>query len=338
MLAIVRPGWQLNTTLCNCDRAETVGLMDVDIPSYCNKPAQREMEKTSNYDFYIAEEPHGQWTGYACWAWIHEKTIDGYFFGSYDTKERTSAVAVTKDECWMMANFLDCAGNKMKTDGEISYYKEFADGQGQWMQTKIYAVKQCEVRTITLSKDCPTCPVVSAFGPLTNDSELSYIVRHQVSIVWKPPKLQEKKPCSLKRIHTGAGHVSAMDEKLVKLTDAKDQLDFILQRKTVKMCDQKMHKLVNIERGFVKLETDYFQRWTTLQNAVSKLCLTNLTSPRQTTENCTQEETQRVEIGEDNIVRDYTTQQCFTLEPSAWGPTMLIMPTKIELCSSESKR
>lgn len=323
-------GWSLKATLCNCDRVETIGLMDMEPPTYCAKQPEEENNKTSQYQFFVAKESHGEWKGYACWAWIHEKTIDGYFFGAFDTKEKVAATPVTQDECWKMANFLDCAGNKMISEGDISYFKAYAEGKGEWMQTKIFTMKQCEVRTITLSKDCPTCPVVSAFGPLTNDSSLSFVVHHQVSIVWKPPRIFEEKPCNLKQVHTGNGRVAAIDEQSIRLTDTSGQLDYIFQRQAVEICNQTMHKLMNIESGFIRLENDYFQSWTTLRNAVTKTCLTR---DLLSLEPCTQSEDQRFTIDGKGILHAALKLSCFTVVEAILSDRKLNLPAQGDACN-----
>ena len=69
-----------NITVCDCGRAEVIGLMDVQQPSYCDKTVTMVNPVITNYDFYVVQEPHSVWTGDMCMTWRKERKITGYFF------------------------------------------------------------------------------------------------------------------------------------------------------------------------------------------------------------------------------------------------------------------
>jgi hypothetical protein len=92
---VILPTSSLNITICDCNKPESIGLLDAELPSYC----QEEKEETpiiKKYKFFIKEEPHAQWEGFLCKTWIKTKKIEGFFFGGYDTVFTTSVRPVTE--------------------------------------------------------------------------------------------------------------------------------------------------------------------------------------------------------------------------------------------------
>ena len=67
-----------NITVCDCGRAEVIGLMDVQQPSYCDKTVTMVYPVIINYDFYVVQEPHSVWTGDMCMTWRKERKITGH--------------------------------------------------------------------------------------------------------------------------------------------------------------------------------------------------------------------------------------------------------------------
>ncbi len=43
---------------------------------------------------------------------------------------------------------LDCFGNKMVTEGDISFYHVLPEGDGKWWSTQSYSTRQCQVKPI----------------------------------------------------------------------------------------------------------------------------------------------------------------------------------------------
>ena len=55
----------LNITVCDCSKPASIGLLDVELPAYC----QSQVDKSKiikNYNFYVKEEPHAHWDGFMC--------------------------------------------------------------------------------------------------------------------------------------------------------------------------------------------------------------------------------------------------------------------------------
>ena len=75
---VILPTSSLNITICDCNKPESIGLLDAELPSYC----QEEIEETpiiKKYKFFIKEEPHAQWEGFLCRTWIKLKRSTDYF-------------------------------------------------------------------------------------------------------------------------------------------------------------------------------------------------------------------------------------------------------------------
>jgi hypothetical protein len=174
----------LNITVCDCGQAEVKGLMDIQQPLYCDKNLDNEKSVVENYNFYVTEEPHAIWKGHMCMTWVKQRVVTGYFFASYDTVDSMSIQTLSTIECQNMVETHDCDGNKMKEiSPNLFSYKASPNGKGTWMQTKVEKIKNCIVQEITLKKDCRTCPITSAFGILTNDSNASSAITHDSTII-----------------------------------------------------------------------------------------------------------------------------------------------------------
>ncbi|EFX64059.1 hypothetical protein DAPPUDRAFT_118580 [Daphnia pulex] len=50
-----------NITVCDCGRAEVIGLMDINLPSYCDDNITSTQSVMEAYEFYVTEEPHTVW-------------------------------------------------------------------------------------------------------------------------------------------------------------------------------------------------------------------------------------------------------------------------------------
>ena len=259
----------LNITVCDCKQAEVIGLMDVEQPFYCSKQ-NVSYPLLKNYRFFVKDEPHASWKGYACKAWIKQKHIEGFFFGGYDTTFSTSVEIVTDKECWRMVQAKDCAGHKMNgKDGTYSYVSS-PIGEGSWMRTVTYTVKNCIVQTITFKKNCVSCPITSPYGNLNNITIPPYAVQNDVALVWDPPKIPLQDQCILRQVHTGSGIAFTLDSNTFKLIDNPAQLEFHYFGNPNVLCNMTLHKLKNIDGAYLQLSP---KNWSYIYNVENNLCL-----------------------------------------------------------------
>ena len=123
----------INVTVCDCKTPMTIGLMDLQLPTYCKKNGLNNLVQ-KKYEFYIAKNPHITWTAHVCSSWIKIKLIDGYFFGAFDTKERSSSKSLSISDCWRMIETNSCGGNQMIVEGNLHYFKTDPEGEGTKMR------------------------------------------------------------------------------------------------------------------------------------------------------------------------------------------------------------
>jgi hypothetical protein len=58
----------------------------------------------------------------------------------------------------------------MKPNDGLYVYDANPEGEGAYMQTSVYQVRNCASQRMEISKDCELCPICSPYGILTNDS------------------------------------------------------------------------------------------------------------------------------------------------------------------------
>lgn len=264
----------LDINICDCSSAKMVGLMDVSTPDYCTSETKFDAKREALYSFHVDEEPHMTWKGYACWAWIQEKKIEGSFLYTFDTTFRKTAVNISDEECRKMAITNKCFGNEMMKDGELSTFNQEPAGHGHWWSTDIYTAYQCQLREIELSKECTNCPIVSPFGVHDNSTSARTALHHMVRMVWQMPDIfTERNRCNLRGFQHGRGYLHSADNDTMRLTDPKNQLDYIFRTNTTILCNNMtLHKLVNMKNGFISL---FATPKTALrfQNKNTSLCL-----------------------------------------------------------------
>ena len=303
----------INITVCNCEQAEVVGLMDIQQPAYCDKQLIQKAPVIDKYEFFITEKPHAIWKGHLCMAWIKERTIDGYFFGSYDTIDTIRVQPVSAEECTKMKLMHDCAGNVMEeTKNKLFSFKASPTGEGYWMRTVKYSVKNCLVQEITLKKDCLDCPITSPYGVLTNKSETTSVVTHDSTIIWVTPTWKEDEKCSLKRVQTGMGIVTELDDGSSKLSDESNQLEFHFEKETTQICKHKFNKLKNIPGAYVQISGMTNRTGTHFYNKDLKKCLNSETL---TLERCSSTDAQKFNVVPNlpvqTEIKNATRKNCF---------------------------
>lgn len=274
LLGSFQMAWTLNITTCDCTQAEVMGLMDIQQPAYCDKKLKNLQPVVDKYEFYINEEPHATWKGHLCMAWLKERKVTGYFFGSYDTIDSMSIQTISEIECKKLVEVHDCDGNVMEeTSPNLFSYKASPTGEGSWMSTVVYTIKNCIVQQISLKRDCLNCPITSPFGILTNNSDETSVITHDATIIWSTPKLNNDEKCSLKRVHKGTAVITKMENELFKLVDETNQLEFHYSPEVITMCEHKFHKLVNIDTAYIQLPDKTNKTWTHFFNKNSSNCL-----------------------------------------------------------------
>lgn len=153
--------------ICNCTHPETKGIVNTAKPAYCQQGSTATNITEVHYVIH-AEERGMHWKGYACSQWLAQKEVSIFFWGSHDTILRKSILKVTPEECWKTITYQQMCGNSlMQPDGKTYKFIHEPTGEGKWMTTQKYTIKNCFTQEIPLSKECESCNISSPFGFLT---------------------------------------------------------------------------------------------------------------------------------------------------------------------------
>ena len=301
----------LNITVCDCSHADVIGLMDIQQPAYCDAKFIKQKPIVEKYEFYITEEPHTTWKGHLCMAWLKERKVTGYFFGSYDTIDSMSIQSVSVNECRNLIDTHDCAGNRMEeTSQNLFSYKASPKTEGSWMQTVTEAIRNCVVQEIVLKKDCLNCPITSPFGALTNNSNASSVITHDATIVWDLPTVSADERCSLKLVHQGTGVATQLENESFKFIDEVNQLEYHYKNEITEMCTHSFHKLLTINDAYIQFPDQINKTWIALYNQHTQNCLTQKDS-KQTTCATTDESQRFILLPDFSIHPSGQEEKCF---------------------------
>ena len=146
-------------TVCDCNKPNTRGLLDLTDPNYCgiqHTDYQKFYNMSVNYKIVTKQKHHLKFPGLTCSEWTQTKRITGSFwYWSYDTEHFHTTRAVTQDECWNMKQSQNCSGNKIiKNDKTYSFVQEPVR-EGSWNSIKEYSVINCLAHEITLRQEEP---------------------------------------------------------------------------------------------------------------------------------------------------------------------------------------
>ena len=266
---IINPSSALNITVCDCKTPQYIGIMDTETPAYC-RPKIETDPIIADYTFFIKEEPHMSWEGYVCKAWLKKKTIDGFFFGGYDTVFYSEIQHLSEDDCIRMQQTNICGENKMTEDGNQYVFTSEPTGEGVWMQTETFKAENCMLQKIISKKDCSACPVTSPFGPLKVNGYETFVFHEDSVIIWSKQNRNLEKECKIKQLRKSSGSIIKISENTYKLVDTPGQLDYIYTDEIQAICNYTLHKLKNINGAYVQIQP---KNKTHIFNLETKLCI-----------------------------------------------------------------
>ena len=61
----------LNVTVCDCSKPASIGLLNEELPEYCQSQVDKK-QILKNYKFFV-KEPHAHCNGFMCKTWIKRK-------------------------------------------------------------------------------------------------------------------------------------------------------------------------------------------------------------------------------------------------------------------------
>jgi len=174
--------------VCDCNKAKTRGILDVNRPYYCqpNKAVTPHHRRfATNYTLITKQKPTTTWKGWSCKQWVRSKKIVGSFWiGSYDTTYTQETHLVSPLECWEMVNNRKCGENAMQSGATSLSFTSSPVGEGKWYATKEYHVLNCLAEEITLRQHTEEGPIESPFGMLNATHSDRQLTHNHNTIVW----------------------------------------------------------------------------------------------------------------------------------------------------------
>ena len=221
--------------LCDCSNTENSGPIDFAPPPYCLDSRIVERPKEIEYKLYTKTKEPLTFTGYSCSQWLSLKEISTNLLFAHDTIFKKTVKQVSRDECWKTAiQPLTCDNQKMTKEGKTFKYVQEPEGEGQWMTTQRYMTRNC-ITQEPLWKNCPECPVQSAFGTLTNNTDDGFAIHNDITIVWLVPD-KKNVTCDMKKILEGSGNITHTKDHGI-IVDDINQIEILTVHNLTKLCN-----------------------------------------------------------------------------------------------------
>ena len=185
---IIHTVTNLYIPVCDCNKAKTRGILDVNKPYYCqtdHADAPHKNRLTTNYTLITKQKPTTTWKGWSCKQWVKSKKIVGSFWvGSFDTTYSQETHLVSASECWEMVNNKKCGENAMQSGATTLSFTASPVGEGKWYATREYHALNCLAEEITLRQETTEGPIESPFGMLNATQADHQIIYNHNTIVW----------------------------------------------------------------------------------------------------------------------------------------------------------
>jgi hypothetical protein len=237
MFSWFQSGFTMEITTCDCDNPVFIGVIDSDEPDLCREPLEDDYVDVV-YEVIEQVEPPLTNIGYLCRQWLRQKKITGYFFGGYDTVFQETPYETTPEECLRMASTKQCAGNSMVTQGRTASFNKPPEGEGVWMDIKVYTLFNCELEVFNVTQECFNCPIESPFGILSGDasSNKTSTRKGHLTYVWEKP-MAHPDHCTYDIVRKGFGVLHNLRDSTSRtLKDTNQQLEFIIGDKPETIC------------------------------------------------------------------------------------------------------
>ena len=254
-LSLLRLSSATEITVCNCLNPIFIGIIDTSIPDYCSYAVNTSITPVVYEEISKVAPPLTE-IGYLCRKWLRVKTIDGFFFGGFDTVYQQIPYDVSPEECVHMYKERKCESNIMEEHENGASFSIPPTGEGRWMCKVEHSIFNCELEIFQISQDCPECPIHSPFGILVDSKDESNIPNHKkghLTYVWnKPnPSLQQ---CNFKIIRSGIAYLhNSSNPSLRHLRDEENQLEFIFGIEEETVCNfQQAYKAKSIPDTYIR--------------------------------------------------------------------------------------
>ena len=216
----------LKITVCNCSTSYSLGMLDTEIPKFCNNLEAPQPAVIVDYALFGKGNQGFEWDATSCSKWIESQEKTTFFFGSTDTINHKYDASVTPDECAVSARFpFLCGENKITQFGSTYKFVKAPKAESNWMRMNFGNSTCCVTQKIKLYQPSPTCPISSPFGSINvTQFNSNYAFVNGITIIWETKR--HIKNCQFNEIHRGRGmlrpHATA-----ARLIDEQYQLEYL---------------------------------------------------------------------------------------------------------------
>ena len=114
----------LTITVCDCNKPETKGVLDLSNPKYCSETANYKAKPSivTQYDIITRKEPSVSFEGWMGLQWQKTRQVSCWFGGSCTIEHLIDAQTVCSEECWSfkermtMKNVMTMKCNRMNQE------------------------------------------------------------------------------------------------------------------------------------------------------------------------------------------------------------------------------
>ena len=309
---------QLKIEICDCNRPTTKGLLDLDLPEYCQTKSLENDKITSqfvDYNVITTKRQSTQWTGHACHQWLHTKTVVSYFFGAYDVSYSKQAQTIDDKACKKMMESKKCDMNNMVIRDKTYAFEAIPTGAGKYLQSVEYTTTNCILHTFQMTQNCENCQIITPFGTLDVDPKTQVAYKNYATIIWQTPKeLKFKTGCpTTTPVVSGTGRLtltSSTDSTTTnqggRIVDSEQQLEIIFGNQT-DVCGMQNHQafiVTGIPETFVQFHVTkrkLYKEEKFKSNARENALKTGIRGKREATPPCPIKETPTTECIFDTV-------------------------------------
>lgn len=236
---------------CDCTGSKLIGILKTDDYD-CEKVYQGSSEsEIVEYAVYTTKEQEQTIIGYTCAVWTSTRSVESFFFGGTDTTFTKTTNLLSREECWELINYKSCDGRPMVQAGRKWSSLSEPEGVGEWFRRIKYHAQSCIVQEIDITKDCRNCPLITPFGKMPFDADVGVAFADKITYVWQDIPY-DVRACDVSHIGEGDGKIFETPQEL-RLTDAVNQLDFMLDTNTTILCDSQTYsKVLGIDDIYIR--------------------------------------------------------------------------------------
>ena len=218
----------LDTTICDCENTKSLGLLDASLPNYCDHAKNVTQPLRARYEVWMQNRQQANGTAFVCQRWIKEKHVVGYFPHTFDTTFRTHIETLSMDECWLMVHSKQC-GNQLMFQSPTGWsYTAEPQGDGEWLAERTYAITNCDLTELSITRSCPECALESPLGVLHQTNGRNYLMVGRTTVVWTDTVFPARTTCTMIKSRQGQRRYwEATEDRLGRLVADDAEFEYL---------------------------------------------------------------------------------------------------------------